>query len=84
MILRSRDYDIIVVLSPPNFSISYYSFLSNKYLQLSPVACAVKYKSGLSVFTFTRKKLKFDIISNNNNIDIACYKKRINVILGYR
>lgn len=75
--------ELSVVLSPPNPSTSYPSFLPNEYLQSSPVARAVKRKSGLSVSTPTRKKLKFDITPNNDDIDMACYKKRIDVALGY-
>lgn len=75
--------ELSVVLSPPNPSTSYNSFLPNEYLQSSPVARAVKRKSGLSVSTPTRKRLKFDITPNNDDIDMACYKKRIDVALGY-
>lgn len=75
--------ELSVVLSPPNPSTSYQSFLPNEYVQSSPVARAVKRKSGLSVSTPTRKKLKFDITPNNDDIDMACYKKRIDTALGY-
>ena len=75
--------ELSVVLSPPNPSTSYNSFPPNEYVQSSPVARAVKRKSGLSVSTPTRKKLKFDITPNNDDIDMACYKKRIDTALGY-
>lgn len=75
--------ELFVVLSPPNPSTSYNSFPPNEYVQSSPVTRAVKRKSGLSVSTPTRKKLKFDITPNNDDIDMACYKKRIDTALGY-
>lgn len=75
--------ELSVVLFLPNSSISFNFFPPNKYVQSSPVTCAIKRKSGLSVSTSTRKKLKFDITPNNDNINMACYKKRINTILDY-
>lgn len=75
--------ELFVVLFLSNLSISYHSFLLNEYLQLSLTTCTVKCKSGLSVSMPTCKKLKFDITPNNNDIDMAYYKKRIDIAFGY-
>ena len=75
--------ELSVEISPPNLSTPYYSLTPNEYLQSSPVDRTVKHKSGLSVTTPVRKKLKFYITPSCSDIDMACYEKRINDALGH-
>lgn len=75
--------ELSVQVTPPNPSTPYHSLLPNEYLRSSPVGRTIKHKSGLSVSTPTRKKLKFDITPNSGDIDMAGYKKRIDTALGY-
>lgn len=39
--------------------------------------------SSLLTFMLIYKKLKFEIILNNDNIDIAFYKKNLNITFNY-
>lgn len=72
-----------VELSPPSSNTLYQALKPHEYLQSSPIALTVKRKSGLSVTTPLRKKMRFDIEPTCQDANMDSYQARINRAIGY-